>query len=236
MRYLGGKARTYKEICAFLERIRLTDQVFVEPFCGACWVTQGMKGERHASDANGALVVLHKAMQDGWEPPKWISEEEYALYQQTQPTGDPLTAFVGFGCSFSGKWFGGYARDNSGRNYAANAASSLVKKNKTLKGVSFTHRGYSEAAPANALVYCDPPYASTTGYGAVGAFDSAEFWATMRAWAKANTVVVSEYAAPDDFVCVKAIGTKTDMHTKNGQEARVEKLFMHESQAGLAWI
>ena len=37
-------------------------------------------------------------------------------------------SFVGFGCSFAGKWFGGYARSNDKRNYAKMAKNSLNKK------------------------------------------------------------------------------------------------------------
>lgn len=230
MQYLGGKSRTYKEICAFLESVRKPNQPFVEPFCGACWITQGMSGARYASDANQALVTLHKAIQQGWIPPTDITQEVYDSYKTEQNLDDPMTAFLGFGCSFAGKWFGGFARSND-RNYASNAKNSLIKKAPKLKDVKFKYQPYQNVNVSGCLIYCDPPYANTTGYGAVGDFDSDLFWQTMREWvSKGNTVVVSEYVAPDDFVCVVEIGTKTDMHTKSGKEKRIEKLFMHESQ------
>ena len=230
MQYLGGKSRTYSSICTFLESVRKPNQTFVEPFCGACWVTQGMSGNRHASDANQALVNLHKAIQQGWQPPTDVTQDTYSLYAREQNPDDPMTAFLGFGCSFAGKWFGGFARSND-RNYASNAKNSLMKKAPRLACVKFSHRQYQRVDVSGALIYCDPPYDNTTGYGAVGEFDSGGFWATMRDWAARNTVVVSEYAAPADFVCVLEIGTKTDMHTKSGKAKRIEKLFMHESQA-----
>lgn len=234
MQYLGGKSRTYKEICAFLESIRKPNQPFVEPFCGACWVTQGMSNPRYASDANEALITMYKALQNGWTPPSDVSEEYYTNLKTKQDVKDPLTAFVGFGCSFGGKWFGGYARGTEGRNYAANAHNSLMKKKDSLHDVKFKHQSYKDINVNNCLIYCDPPYANTTGYGAVGEFNSAEFWSTMRDWCETNTVVVSEYTAPEDFVCVWSKETKTDMHTKSGKEPRVERLFMHESQVGKA--
>lgn len=231
MRYLGGKSRTYKEICEFLEFVRKPNQPFIEPFCGACWITQGITGERYASDANEALITMWKALQDGWEPPEFVSEEMYAQYKQSQDLTDPLTAFIGFGCSFGGKWYAGYARSDS-RNYASNARNSILNKRAGLQDVKFSHNSYSEVVAKDRLIYCDPPYSATTGYGAVGEFDSDKFWQTIREWCNdGNTVVISEYVAPDDFVCVKSIVTKTDMHTKSGKEARIEKLFMHESQA-----
>ncbi len=236
MRYLGGKSRTWKDICAFLEGLRKPGQPFIEPFCGACWITQGMTGERYASDANPFLMRLHRAVQDGWVPPTSVSKEEYDKANAARNVEDPLTAFIGFGCSFSGKWFGGYARDGTGRNYAKNAANSILKKASRMGAVSFCNREYIDVTSKGYLVYCDPPYASTTGYDAVADFNSEEFWDTMRGWVKNNTVVVSEYVAPPDFVCVKEILTKTDMRTKIGKEPRIEKLFMHESQADLALI
>ena len=69
---------------------------------------------------------------------------------------DPLTAFVGFGCSYSGKWFGGLAKDGNGRNYALNAYNSLMKKAKTFKDVEFSHKSYLDYTPTDYLVYCDP--------------------------------------------------------------------------------
>lgn len=229
MQYLGGKSRTYKEICAFLESIRKPNQPFIEPFCGGCWVTQGMSGSRYASDANEALIVLYKALQSGWVPPSDVSQELYNSYKAKQDLSDPMTAFVGFGCSFGGKWFGGLARSKD-RNYASNAKNSLLKQLPKIQQVKFKQQPYFDINVSGCLIYCDPPYANTTGYGAVGQFDSEEFWQYIREWSKTNTVVVSEYTSPYDFVCVLSLETKTDMHTKSGKEVRIEKLFMHESQ------
>lgn len=232
MQYLGGKSRTYKQICAFLESIRKPNQPFVEPFCGACWVTQGMSGARYAADANKALITMWKSLQKGWEPPEFVSEEEYTNCKQTQDLDNPITCFIGIGCSFSGKWFGGYARSGE-RNYAGNARNSLIKKQKLLSTVRFSHKSYQDVNVKGCLIYCDPPYVGTTTYNGTDSFDSDDFWQTMRKWSKDNTVVISEYSAPTEFVCVLEIATKTDMHTKSGKESRTEKLFMHESQAHL---
>jgi DNA adenine methylase len=85
------------------------------------------------------------------------------------------------------------------------------------------------------LVYCDPPYQGTTQYGAFNGFDHELFWNTMREWSKNNTVVISEYSAPDDFICVKEINSQMGLSSKGGnREVRVEKVFMHESIAGLS--
>lgn len=231
MQYLGGKSRTYKEICAFLESVRKPNQPFVEPFCGACWVTQGMSGARYASDANQALITMWKAAQSGFEFPDYVTREDYLSYKSKQDPTDPMTAFVGLGYSFGGKWFGGYADRLDPKQHLGDPKVSVKKKSDLLTNVKFKHQSYLDVSVDNCLIYCDPPYASTTSYSAVDSFDSDLFWQTMREWVtKGNTVVVSEYIAPDDFVCVWSKQTKTEIRTKEGRADRIEKLFMHESQ------
>ena len=234
MPYLGGKFRTRKAIAAFLESVRAPGQTYFEPFCGACWITMEMSGERMAGDGNAALMALWEALQGGWLPPSEVTEAEYAQLKAAQDPADPMTAFAGIGCSFSGKWFGGYARGNS-LNYAATARSSLLAELPRLRGVRFVRGGYRDHAPEGCLAYCDPPYANTTAYNGLPPFDHAQFWETMRGWAQSNTVVVSEYQAPPDFPCVLEIPTRTGLRTgANGSEPRIERLSMHESQTWMA--
>lgn len=234
MQYLGGKSRTYKQICAFLESVRKPNQPFVEPFCGACWVTQGMSGARYAADANKALITMWKALQDGWEPPEFVSEDEYTVAKVNQDESNPLTSFIGFGCSFAGKWYAGNARSEGKPSYAPTTKRSLAKKMLNLQNVRFSHKYYQDIDIKGCLIYCDPPYAGTTTYGGVGDFDSELFWNTMRKWSKFNTVVISEYVAPDDFICVQAMPSRMGLRNKNSEhEVRTEKLFMHEIQINL---
>ena len=229
MQYLGGKYRTWKEIARFLRALRSEKQVYFEPFVGGAWVLQGMYGERIASDLNEALITMWKSLQNGWIQPSELQEWEYQHLKETQDPCNPLTAFAGFGCSFSGKWFGGYAKNNRGDDYIRNSRNSLVEIVPFIKGVNFEFRDYREFSPSGMLIYCDPPYQGMTGYGAVGKFDNIQFWEVMRQWSKLNTVVISEYSAPQDFECVYEIDTKTELRTVNGRDNRTERLFMHES-------
>ena len=219
MRYLGGKSRIRKQVAGYLESIR-EGRKYWEPFVGGGWVMQEMSGVRCASDVNRPLITMYKALQDGWIPPSTVTAEMYAEYKGIQDAEDPLTAFIGIGCSFSGKWFGGYARSGD-RNYALNAKNSLIKQIPLIQDVVFYHSEYVENAPEGVLIYCDPPYANTTEYR--DSFDTETFWEVMREWSKDNIVVVSEYNAPDDWVCVKEMPTRVDMQC--GEKNRVEKLF-----------
>jgi DNA adenine methylase len=138
MHYFGGKYRIADKIADFINPLFKPNQYYVEPFVGgASILTKITNPLRIASDANETLITMWKALANGWTPPNFVSENEYAEIKEKNDKNDPLTAFVGFGCSYSGKWFGGYARDDTTRNYAMNAANSLYKKNKCLVNVEW---------------------------------------------------------------------------------------------------
>jgi len=222
MQYVGGKHRIRKELTSYLESVR-NGRTFVEPFCGGANITAEMSGVRIASDLCADVVMLWGAASQGWEPPTAVTEEEYKAARFAPSSA--YRGFVGFGCSFGGKFFGGYARSGM-RNYAMNAHNSILKKANALRGVHFSCGPYSSLAPKNSLVYCDPPYANTTQGYSSSSFDSKAFWDTMRLWAsRGNTVLVSEYTAPPFAQEVWCIETKTDMHCVSGKEPRLEKLF-----------
>jgi len=232
MQYFGGKARIAKELVKYLKSKRKDGQVYIEPFVGSGWVMERMDGVRFGYDKHKYLIAMFKELQNDWIPPTTISEQEYFHIKDNKDENPHLTGFVGFGCSFAGKWFGGYARTSPNRktNYCLSAHNSILKKMDNLKDVTFEEKDYTDLNLSNALIYCDPPYKGTTGYGLVGEFDSNEFWNKVREWSKDNFVVVSEYNAPEDFVCVWEKETITDIRNgKNKREARVEKLFIHKS-------
>ncbi len=227
MRYLGGKSQTRNQIAAYLNRIRKPGQPYWEPFVGAGWVLEKIKGQPiYASDANAALVFMWQRLQRGWEPPNVVTEE---MYQEAKAGryDAALTAFIGFGCSFGGKWFAGYARGEN-RNWAQEASNSISQKSNRFEQAIFFCADFLTCYPpeSGCLIYCDPPYEDTTAYGAVPPFDHSRFWERVRQLESGgHTVIVSEYQAPDDFSPVVEMVTKTDMHTTSGKDRRVERLF-----------
>jgi DNA adenine methylase len=233
LRYYGGKSKIAKDIAGVFSK--KTFHVYWEPFCGACSVISKVKAPvRIASDVHEDLILMWQAVQKGWEPPDNITEEEYnRLRNSTEPS--PLRAFVGFGCSYGGKWFGGYARNKDNWNYAGFAKRSVARKLKGMAGVQFwciPYQGVDVEAVlklGSTLVYCDPPYrASTADYDA-GRFDSSSFWDWTRRLSDRAKVFVSEYEAPSDFGIVWQKDVKTQMHGKTGLNIdRVEKLFSYK--------
>ena len=200
MGYLGGKSRYCKEIAQVIRLKRRNHQPILEPFCGMAYVSQHLyPGPVTSSDICKPLILMHQAVQQGWEPPDSTSEEEYADLKIRWQEGEDsaLIGFVGFGCSFSGKWFGGYARGNS-RDYCSEAKRSLLKRHRLLTKVQFEHTNYKNLEPEGCVIYCDPPYGGSTGYE-FGEWDSRLFWGIMRKWSEKNTVLISEYEAPSDF-------------------------------------
>jgi len=224
MRYLGGKQRISKYLIPFLQNE--TIHIFVDGFCGGLNIMPYIKAnKRIAFDVNLPLISLYKALQNrSIELPNIITEQEYKEAKLLDDI-NPLKAFIGFGCSFSGKYFGGMCKDNTERNYTLNAKNSLLKtfKNITIND-EFICCNYKDFNIKNATIYLDPPYENTTKYSEY--INHLEFWEWCRNLAKMNKVFISEYNAPSDFKCVLEIETKTEIRTKlNGREKRIEKLF-----------
>ena len=229
MQYFGGKQRISKQIVEVLNEYRKGNQPLVENFVGGCNVISKMSGERYCYDINEYLIEMYKAVQNGWTPPAIITEEEYDYIRNNKDKDKPLTGFVGIGCSYSGKWFGGYARNKTGRNYCLNAHNSILKQLNEIRDIKFDCKDYKELEFDGCLIYCDPPYKDTTKYPIIGEFNTEEFWNVMRNWSKNNTVIISEYEAPYDFECIKEIHTKTDIRNGDGKrENRVERLFRYK--------
>lgn len=201
MQYLGGKSRIAKPISEILVAAKGERTTYVEPFLGAASVfALAAPHFEHAfgGDVVEDLALMWRAVSQGWEPPSDLTEEHYNALRNAAPS--PLRAFAGYACSFGGKWFAGYARNRSGRNYAATAARSIEKRRAGLRGATILradYRAFDHLIGPDCVVYCDPPYAGTTEYGAAKGFDSEEFWAVMAEWgSRGAAVFVSEYGAP----------------------------------------
>jgi DNA adenine methylase len=214
VQYLGGKSRLSRWLAAAINPCRRGERVVWDAFCGGLSMSAELckRGPVITSDANLALISLYRAVAAGWDPPAMVTEDEYKR-GRVLPDTDPMKAFLGFGCSFGGKWFGGYARSKdpkdgrSKRGYASQARNGLLEDVGALvaAGGVIVHCNFLEIDPADPevaddardlVLYLDPPYAGTTGYDGVAAFDHARFWSRVRQWAALTDVFVSEYRAP----------------------------------------
>ena len=206
---------------------------YLEPFMGSCWVTAKVKHKtRLAGDAHNEIVCLyHRVVNEGWEPPEHISEDEYKSmraqrFQEERDYSPEMMAFVGFGCAYGGAYFRMYA----GESYAGRSKRSILKKSKHLEGVQFFTADYKDLNPSGCLVYCDPPYDGKYSYRISGRrgngeFNTDEFWGVMDQWSENNVVYISELSAPEGYECVMDVAVTSCIRSKDGCTKRHEKLF-----------
>ncbi len=251
MKYMGGKYFLAKDIVNTIQQYVNPSMVdgYLEPFCGALSVLQKINQLGYdciASDYHPDLIQLWKEIRDDtFIPPTEITEDIYHTIK-TYDSPNALKAFVGFGCSFGGKFFAGYAdkyKNGKHENYLQEITNSMKKKKGKLDNVLFKCCSYDTWKPHNQLIYCDPPYQTTkfpikyrTDISKYDDFDNETFWNVMREWSKDNYVFISETTAPDDFVKVWSKSTHRSAsqsdktrYKSESESFVIESLFIHES-------
>lgn len=241
MKYMGSKNRHAKHLLPIILKDRGIDQWYVEPFVGGANMIDKVEGKRLAGDNNKYLIDFWKATQEGYIPPEHITEEQYFHAKLNKDVDTVFTLWAGICCSYGGKWFGGYINDykenRRGKNgvlpnHQRESRNSVIKQIPNLKDVVFLHSSYADLnLKKKCIIYCDPPYEGTTKYK--DEFDHDEFWQWCRDMVIfGHKVFISEYKAPEDFVCIKQIITNTQLGNgcNTGNQVKVEKLFIHNSQ------
>lgn len=227
---MGGKSRISKSIAILINTYTDATLPFVSLFCGTCSVESKINNNKKIlNDKHEYLIEMFKGLQNGYDLPESISEDEYRSIKQDLNKDKVLSGFVGFGCSFGGKWFGGYARSCKTRDQATESKKSVLKDMEGLKYAEFLNLDYKDVEiPKGSVIYADPPYKDTTMYGSKLKFDSEEFWDYMRKISIDNFVFISEEQAPDDFECIweKELYRTLDVN-KNNQPIKIEKLFLY---------
>lgn len=180
------------------------------------------------NDIHEYLIALLKGIQFGYDPPDEITEEQYRFIRNNKDLNPALTGFAGFGCSFGGRFFEGYARSADQTNFAVQSKKSLLRDMQTLTGAEIYCGDYRDVhIPPGAVIYADPPYYGTKGYRIK--FDHDAFWIAMRLLAETgHKVFISEQQAPPDFTCVwEKPFTRTLDRNKQNQFKVTEKLFTY---------
>ena len=231
---MGSKARFSKEILPIILKDRKPEQWYIEPFAGGMNMICEVNGNRIANDIHYHLVQMWEQLVSGWIPKK-ITREEHKLVRENKDKYPPhIVGWVGFNCSYSGVYFGGFAGETKTkigtmRDYQTEAINNVAKQVPKMQGVIFQNKPYYELElPPNSLIYCDPPYEGTSKYK-VDDFDHNLFWNWVRNISKqGHTVYVSEYNAPNDFECVWSKSAKSSLSANGkigGNKESVEKLF-----------
>lgn len=243
MKYMGSKSRIAKDIEPILTMWLTDDRFYVEPFCGGMNMMCNIKhNKRIASDKNNYLIAMWRFLCDGYDFPKIITKELYSEYRTKfnkrgfGGIGDTLEeamiGWVGFMGSFNGRFYdGGYSgHDVNGRDYIGEQIINTLSQVDKLKGIEFRCGSYgSFDIPKDSIIYCDIPYKGTKQYSTSRDFNHDDFWKWCRYMTQNGySIFVSEYQAPNDFVCIWQKQVTNAMNTKNTHKP-IEKLFIHES-------
>lgn len=239
MRYIGGKSKLAKPINAEIRARMAGCHTYLEPFMGGgatAALNAPMFERAYAGDVSKDLILMWQAVKDGWLPSGGLTEDEYQALRRAEPSAQ--RGFAGFGCSFGGKWFGGRARggynaNGSPRDHSAESARAVARLAPGIKALDEIRLcDYRDWSPGQGwLVYADPPYHGTQGYGAAGMFISSDFWSVMNDWVDRGAVVlVSEYTAPTGWAAVLTMDhTRSLQHGRDGRHSTVENLWSRAS-------
>jgi DNA adenine methylase len=196
-----------------------------------------VKGLRLGNDINTHLVKLLEALSEGWVPDDYVDKATYEDVKKHPEIYPPhFVGWCGVCCSYSGKWFGGFAgkvQTKQGvRNYQLEAKNNVLRQSKKLKGVVWSSTTFDNLDVSKSdLVYCDPPYLGTTKYRSD--FDHEKFYGWVRDLSELGiNVLISEYVMPDDFVEIWSKPVKSSLSANGkigGNKASIERLFVHES-------
>lgn len=235
MQYQGGKERIAKHLVEVMLSRRSGETSYLEPFMGGASVLCRMAphfDEVVGADAMLDLVTMWESVTHrGWTPPETLTRDEYYTLRAASRADDPMTAFAAYGCSFGGKRWAGYAKDNPPKHPSAARAAhrSIVRKASTMSSVRFLAVPYDQHDPTEGtLVYADPPYAGTKAYPGAPKWDAGKFWAVMELWAsRGATVFVSEYTAPKGWESIWSKEKHVSIGLSSARRWATEHLFVY---------
>ena len=226
---MGSKRRIAKHLLPIMlaecEKNSITK--WVEPFVGGANMIDKVPDtfERVGYDLNPHTIAALVGIRDHVDEfPCEVSEEYFKSLKGEPP--HPITSWIRSHCAFGGFFGNTYARNNRGTNYCMEGRKNTIKQSANLQKVELICESYENLDFENCLIYCDPPYANTSGYK-TGEFDHDKFFDWCREQAKNNIVFVSEYNAPEDFIELWRGEIKTNFAStrKAATHNAIEKLF-----------
>lgn len=239
MKYMGSKNRIAKDILPIILKDRKPRQYYVEPFVGGANLIDKVPGQRIGSDLNKYLIALWRGLQQNEDRITHITKDIYSQAREDYKAGtnlfysDFLIGWIGFMGSYNGRFFdGGYSGHNvKGRDYIGEQIRNTIKQIPSIQDILFVYCNFLRLRiPENSIIYCDIPYLGTKEYTTSRSFDHDIFWDWVRIKvSEGHSVFVSEYQAPDDFVCVWEKEVTNSMHQKNTSKP-TEKLFVFVDQ------
>jgi site-specific DNA-adenine methylase len=230
MQYQGGKSRIAGKLAAVIRKWLPNVEEIYEPFCGGGAMSLAFAKAGfmvRASDIHEDLILMWQAVMSTTLDMSSVSEAEYTALKYSEPSA--RRGFVGFGNSFGGGWWSGFARHpyNIKRNTAQETARNISR----LIGlpITFTQHDY-QSIPSLAAAYCDPPYRGTKPYPGQPPFDHNAFWNWVEN--RRGPTFISEIEAPDTAQCIwqqvyKGQANNSDNTSLVAYRTRTERLFYY---------
>lgn len=233
---MGSKARLSKDLAPLINKLIEDNRIetYIEPFVGGANLIDKIDCENKIGyDINEYLIAMWNALQNGYEPPEFITREEYNdVKSNMEKYSKEHVAIVGFCATYNGGWFrryGAIANTKIGkvRNYYDEGIRNIKKQLPQVMSVDFRHGCYSDIDMKNSLIYCDPPYESSNYemYDEGKTMNYEDYWNWVREMSKDNIVLCSEYNAPSDFRCIYEKELTTTFDNK-GRKKDTEKVFV----------
>lgn len=238
MNYRGSKQKLAKYIVPIIQKeINIRgSKYYLEPFVGGANIIDKIQCQNKMGyDINKYLIALLKQVQNDTSIfPETITEKEYHNVKNNKDNyPDWYVGLVGFSSTFASSFFDGYARDKSGKRDIPNERiRNLIKQAPNLKNIYFETKNYLDINNImNYTIYADPPYFQENSkkpkYVGQQKFIEDEFWNWCRKIGKNNTLLISNYKAPNDFKCI--FEKEHRIFSKNAHEKiSVERLFIYE--------
>lgn len=218
MNYLGGKMRQGKIIAPLINSFMELkfNKNYYEPFCGSLGVAHRITNEATMvlSDIDESLICMWSTLCGDLsiELPDKITYDDYLRLKEKNDPSDWMTAYVGYGMSFGGKKWGGYARNSRDTDYASNLKRSVNLKRKTKAQFVCTDYRDVSIIPGS-TVYLDPPYKGRTKQSKqISSFDHDEFWGFAEKLSTFCDVFVTEFVVPDSWDVVHNFGDTVVRH------------------------
>lgn len=232
MKYMGSKSRIAKYILPIILKDRKPYQWYVEPFVGGGNMIDKVDGLRQGYDIDEDVIQALNDIRNRCDKlPKNNMEFTEADYNYVKTHHKhPFYGYVAHALSYGGKKWGGWCRDKkSKRDYVAEAYKNACRQQLLLPAILLVCSYDEIELEPNSIIYCDPPYDTATKYS--NNFDHEKFWQWCRNCVEnGHKVFVSEYEAPDDFVCIWQKEINSSLTQNTGAKKGVEKLFIHQSQ------
>ncbi len=239
MKYIGGKTKIADWVVDNSIRFTFGKQktTYVEPFVGSAAVFVKMAphfSTSIAADGHPDLILMWKALAEGWEPPREITKDMIEYYRDEKPS--PMRGYVGFIGCFRGVFFGGHVggateSKSDMLRIVEEGRRSVLKRAKVLRSARIFNRDFEKLeADSDMVIYCDPPYKGTVGYKGNEVFDHERFWDVAEKWHEQGAVViVSEEWAPYRWNVLASLRRINSLGNSRGGEGRVriEQLFVH---------